>query len=132
MSNGDVLFDDFEKAKAQCHRWAPRSLEAMHALLVDGQRPSVVATLFNMTPQQVNTLRIRFLEKMKRATPVKVPAEQFMKTVAPAMPVTLATFTADLVRLHKNGYSDQQLVDFLQANDVQATTRQVSKLLRGN
>ena len=96
---GDALLtaDEFERVSLlHCRRWAARSLLAVRALLVERKRMTDVAEQFGMKPQQVDVLRNRFLEKIRRGVAVKLPAEQYMGTVAPATLSVLSPFAADI------------------------------------
>lgn len=130
MSSNAVSAEEFDRvAKLHCRRWEARSLSVVRALLVDSQRLSDVAEKFGMKPQQANVLRSRFLERMRKAAVVKMPAEQFMQTVTPASLSVLDMFKDDIRQLVKRGYSEAQIVDFLYANDVQVTTDELITFL---
>lgn len=130
MSNDERLAeDDFEEvARLHCHRWEARSLKAVRALLVDGERLADVAKEFGMRPQQVNVLRSRFLEAMGRAGVVKITAEQFMQKVTPATSV-LEPFKKDIKQLTKAGYSESQIAEFLHENKVKVSAEELKSFL---
>lgn len=130
MSVGPLTKMEFNRAaRLYCLRWSPRSLGVVRALLVydpGGPVPrlSKVAESFGMTPQQANVLRGRFLERMKGdGAAKKLPAEQYMQSVDPALTdAALLAFTDDIKTLVKRGYSDEQIAEFLHANDVKISS----------
>lgn len=79
MTINAVSAEDFDRvARQHCRGWGPDSLSVVRALLVNLERPADVAKKFDKTPQHVNVLKKRFLDKMAKAAAVKVPADQFM------------------------------------------------------
>lgn len=130
MAGETVSAKEFDRVKRlHCRRWEARSLDAVRALLVDRKRISDVAEQFGMKPQQVNVLRARFFERMRREAAVKLPASQFMGTVAPANSSVLEPFKADIKQLVKRGYSTAQIADFLRANDIKVPARELNDLV---
>lgn len=125
MIDGDV----FKRvADLHCRRWAARSLDAVRALLVGGERPSEIAERLDMKPQQVVELRRRFLELLKRDVAVKVPATRFMQTVPPDREA-LELFRNEIKILVQNGYTEEQIRDFLHTNNVDVTADQIKTFL---
>lgn len=123
-------------ARLYCPRWSPRSLDVVRSLLVyDIEKPAPrladVARFFGMTRQQANILRGRFLERMKADVAAKrVPAEQYMQTVDPALiDPALLGFKDDIKLLVKRGYSDEQIAGFLHANDVKISSADLTTFL---
>lgn len=129
MHNDVISLDDFNRiAQIHCQRWEPRSLEVVRALLVAGEKLSIIANKFHMKPQQANVLRTRFLERMRREAIVKLPAQEFMQSVTPNSPI-LEPFKNDIKQLLKGGYSETQIIDFLHANDVKITVKELTIFL---
>ncbi len=129
-SSNAVSAEDFDHiAKLHCRRWEDRSLDVVRAILVDLMTVTDAAEKFGMTRQQANVLRTRFIERMEKAAAVKLPAEQFMRKVLPANAVSLDTFKDDIRQLVKRGYSKEQIAEFLRANDVRVSERELSTFL---
>lgn len=80
-----------------------------------------------MTRQQANVLRARFIERMEKTAAVKVAAEEFMQQVTPAN--ALDTFKDDIRQLVKRGYSEAQIADFLRANEVRVSAKELTNFL---
>lgn len=130
MANDAVPAEDFDRvALLHCGRWEARSLQVARALLVDLKRLSDVAEEFGMKPQQANVLRNRFLERMRQKAVVKVPAEKYMQSVTPSNTSVLEPFRTDLKQLVTHGYSEAQIEEFLRANDVKISSKELSKFL---
>lgn len=130
MSSNAVSAKEFDRvARLHCRRWTARSLDVVRAVLVESKGLTEVAKAHDMTRQQVNVLRTRFLDRMKRAAVVKLPASQFMQTVTPASASVLDTFRDDIRQLVKRGYSQEQIADFLQANEVQVSAGELTTFL---
>lgn len=126
--------DEFDRlAELHCPRWEARSIDIVRALLVDADSTvKSVADKFGCKPQQVRVLQKRFLERVGTNGNVKVPAEQFMKTVKPATQEGLEPFRADIGKLTRHGYAFEQIAEFLRANDVQFTDDELNHFLKGN
>ncbi|CAH0356002.1 hypothetical protein [Aquabacterium sp. CECT 9606] len=131
MSSDAVTAEEFDRiARLHCRRWEARSLDVVRALLVDQRRISEVAEAFGMKPQQANVLRTRFLDRMKSKGAVKLPAEQFMQSVNPAAQASvLDPFKDDIKQLVKRGYSEAQITEFLNVNDVQVSDTELTTFL---
>ena len=84
----------------------------------------------DMTPQQANVLRARFVEYMRLEAIVKVPAEKFMMSVIPANTSVLQTFKKEIKQLNKRGYSEPQIMEFLAANDMKVSAKELYTFLR--
>jgi hypothetical protein len=115
----------FELAASKCRRWTERSLRVAHSLLVEGRPLSEVATQAEMSGQQANVIRVRFLEKVRL-----VRIKQFKEQEVPA--ATLASFAADVKTLADEGYTPQQIVGYLRQNGVITTASKVREQLRGS
>lgn len=133
VSATEVSPEVFDHVAAQhCAGWEERSLNAVRSLLVDRKRLKDVAKEFGMTPQHANTIRRRFLNYVAKAAIVKVPAEEFMAQEPPANAKVISPlelFRSELRRLLTCGYSDEQIGDYLRANDVQVSADELSIFL---
>lgn len=133
MTINAVSAEDFDRvARQHCRGWGTDSLNVVRALLVDLERPADVAKKFDKTPQHVNVLKTRFLERMAKAAAVKVPADEFMLQTPPASSSVLEPFKAEISKLVKHGYSEEQIAEFLKANDVEVDAQELMTFLRGN
>ena len=120
--------DEFEQlATTRCGRWSSRSLVAARRVLVDSAKPVDVATELGMKPQQVYVLRDRFLAR----TSIKVSLVEYMEVVEPDRALRLAPFKTEVRVLLKRGYSAQQIADFLRANDITTSLREIKELYKG-
>ena len=125
-----VAREEFDRVAAlHCAGWEARSIAAVRCLLVDGERLSEVANKFGMSPQQAVVLRTRFLDRVATAAVVKLPASEFMREVAPAHEDKLKPFTKDVKRLLRRGYSRDQIVEFLMANQISVTVAELNTFL---
>jgi hypothetical protein len=123
--------DEFDHATALfCSRWEARSCDVVRALVVDCEPLSSVASRYGMTPQQANVLRRRFLHNVRRAAVLKVPAEQFMRKVAPSGTSVLQLLKKDLKQLVNGGYTQAQIEEFLRANDVDISAEELTEFLK--
>ncbi|ENZ74758.1 MULTISPECIES: hypothetical protein [Pseudomonadota] len=133
MTINAVSAEDFDRvARQHCRGWGPDSLSVVRALLVNLERPADVAKKFDKTPQHVNVLKKRFLDKMAKAAAVKVPADQFMLQTPPANASVLEPFKSEITKLVRHGYTDEQIGEFLKANDVDVDAQELVTFLRGN
>ena len=120
--------DEFERvAASRCGGWSARSLDAARRVFVYGQKTALVATHLGMKPQQVNVIRERFLTRLA----AKVSVGEYMGEVKPDRDVRLAPFKGQVRVLIKSGYSAQQIADFLRANDIAMTVREIKEQFRG-
>jgi hypothetical protein len=123
--------EEFDHAAALfCSRWETRSRDVVRALVVDREPLSSAASRFGMTSQQANVLRQRFLHNIRRAAVLKVPAEQFMRKVAPSGASVLELFKKDLKQLVNGGYTQAQIEEFLRANDVDIPAEELTEFLK--
>lgn len=127
-SSNAVSAEEFDRvAKLHCRRWEDRSLDVVRAILGHQEGVAAVAERFGMTRQQANVLRARFIERMEKTAAVKVAAEEFMQQVTPAN--ALDTFKDDIRQLVKRGYSEAQIADFLRANEVRVSAKELTNFL---
>lgn len=132
--SGDVTFsgDEFKRlVELHCPRWAARSIDIVRAVLVDSKTVPSVAKEFGIKPQHARVLLKRFIERARKTGGVKLPAEQFMQSVKPAMP-GLEPFRIDIGKLTRNGYAFEQIADFLRANEVKFSDDELKDFLKGN
>ena len=132
--SGDVTFSDDEFSRLvalHCPRWEARSTDIVRALLVHSKTVASVVDEFGVKPQHARVLRTRFLERVTKTGSVKLPAEQFMQNVKPALP-GLEPFRIEIGKLTRHGYAFEQITDFLRANDVQFTDDERKDFLKGN
>lgn len=133
MTTNAVNAEEFDRvARQHCRAWSADSLQVVRALLVDLDRPADVARKFDKTPQHVNVLKKRFLDKMAKAAAVKVPADQFMLQTPPASTSALDPFKSEISKLVRHGYTEEQIGEFLKANDVEVDAQELVTYLRGN
>ena len=71
--------------------------------------------------------RVDLIERMEKAATVKVAAEEFMQKVTPANAID--PFKDDIKQLVKRGYSEAQIADFLRANDVRVSAKELTNFL---
>lgn len=131
MTNDAVITaEEFDRAAAlHCWRWEARSRDVVRALIVDRESLSSVACRFGMTPQQANVLRRRFLHYVRRAAVIKIPAEQYIRQVAPSSKSILDLLKKDLKQLINGGYTEAQIEKFLRVNDLYIPTEELTKFL---
>jgi len=118
---------EFDKTARLCHRWQARSLAVVRALLVDGVPISKAAASQNMTMQQANLHRKRFLDKTEQ-----LRVRDFMDRVQPDSPTVTALkpHAQALIKLSKQGYTTAQLIDYLREHGVKSNTATVRQLLK--
>jgi hypothetical protein len=126
-----ITAEEFDRAAAlHCGRWEARSRAVVRALVVDHDSLSAVASRFGMTPQQANELRRRFLDRVRRAAVIKMPAEQFMRQVPPSNAALLALLKKDLKQLLHGGYTEAQIEEFLRVNNLDIPTEELTQYLK--
>jgi hypothetical protein len=120
--------DLFERVSLQLHRWSDRSLGVAKALIIDGVPLSEAAAMHDMSPQQANVIRTRFIEKAD-----KVRLQSFMDREKPKLPkIELELFKPEIQTLHEKGYTVEQIITFLAENNVTASTTTIRNFLKGN
>ena len=120
--------DLFERVSLQLRRWSDRSLGVAKALIIDGVPLSEAAAMHDMSPQQANVIRTRFVEKAD-----KVRLQSFMDREKPKLPkIELELFKPEIQTLHKKGYTVEQIITFLAENNVTASTTTIRNFLKGN
>lgn len=131
MSSVVLQAKAFDRAAAQhFKRWTPRSLQAVRACLVDGERLSVVAKAHDMKPQTLVNARLRFLKRYYAERQVKVDADTFIKRYTPDGAAALKPFTKGLRRLVASGYSTPQIQAYLKLNGITLPSPTVRAFLR--
>jgi hypothetical protein len=130
-NDAEITAEEFERAAAlYCSRWEARSRDVVRALVVDRESLSAVAARFGMKPQQANVLRRRFLDSVRRAAVIKMPAAQFMRRVTPSSTAVLDLLKKDLKQLVHGGYTAAQIEDFLRANEINIPTEELTQYLK--
>ncbi|MCL2876524.1 MAG: hypothetical protein FWF12_09625 [Betaproteobacteria bacterium] len=114
----------FELAALECRRWKPESLAAVRMLLVEGKRPVDISKISGFSPTHINTLRVRFEEKLRVAR-----LKQFRQQQAPESS-DMSPFASDMELLEAEGYSDEQIMDYLKQQGVSVTADKVRKYLK--
>jgi hypothetical protein len=118
----------FERVSLQLRRWSDRSLGVAKALIVDGLPLSEAASKHDMSPQQANVIRTRFIEKAD-----KVRLQSFMEREKPKLPkLEFETFKPEIQTLHDKGYTVEQIITFLAENNVIATAATIRNFLKRN
>jgi hypothetical protein len=131
INDAPITAEEFDRAAAlHCSRWEARSRDVVRALVVDRESLSTVAARFGMKPQQANVLRRRFLDSVRRAAVIKMPAEQFMRQVTPSSIALLNLLKKDLKQLVHGGYSAAQIEAFLRANELDIPTEELTEYLK--
>jgi len=100
-------------------------LGVVRALLVDCVPLSDAAATHEMSPQQANVVRKRFLGKAE-----KLRIDEFMAREKPKSATLLEPFAQDMRTLRDKGYTMQQIVAYLSENDIETTTTIVRKFLK--
>lgn len=117
--------DLFERVARQLGRWSDRSIAVARSLLLDGLSLSEAALKHDMSSQQANVIRTRFIEKAE-----KVPLASFMEREKPKRPnLDLDSFKSEIHTLNDNGYTADQIVSFLAENNVVATATAIKTFL---
>ncbi len=120
--------DLFERVSLQLRRWSDRSLGVAKALIIDGLPLSEAAAMHDMSPQQANVIRTRFVEKAD-----KVRLQSFMDREKPKLPkIELELFKPEIQTLHEKGYTVEQIITFLAENNVTASATTIRNFLKGN
>jgi len=118
----------FERVSLQLRRWSDRSLGVAKALIIDGVPLSEAASMHDMSPQQANVIRTRFVEKAD-----KVRLQLFMEREKPKLPkMELEMFKPEIQTLHEKGYTVEQIISFLAENNVTASITTIRNFLKGN
>jgi len=120
--------DLFERVSLQLRRWSDRSLGVAKALIIDVVPLSEAAAMHDMSPQQANVIRTRFVEKAD-----KVRLQSFMDREKPKLPkIELELFKPEIQTLHEKGYTVEQIITFLAENNVTASATTIRNFLKGN
>ncbi len=95
-------------------------------LIVEGVPLSEAAAAHQMSPQQANVIRGRFLAKAD-----KHRVEEFMAREKPKLSSTaLEPFSAEIKTLREKGYTIEQIVVFLKENGISTSPTTVRNYLR--
>lgn len=117
---------EFSRVAAKCGRWSERNLGVVRSILVDGEPLTQAAAKHEMSKQQANVLRARFIAKAGQER-----VEAFMAREKPKLATTvLEPFRQDMQTLRDKGYTLAQIVAFLQESDVQTSVTTVRKFLK--
>jgi hypothetical protein len=115
----------FDLVAVKC-KWSDRSLGVAKLLIVEGVSLSEAAAAHQMSPQQANVIRGRFLAKAD-----KHRVEEFMAREKPKLSgASLEPFSFEIKTLHEKGYTIEQIVVFLKENGVSTSPKTVRNSLR--
>jgi len=117
-TSAELKLAEFNRVAAECRRWSKRSLDVARALLVEDLRPVDVANKFGMTAQQAIVIRTRFRDRVRLAGIKKVSATSFMAAEKPQSEAALLPFKTDLQKLKRANYSPEQMLEFLERNEI--------------
>lgn len=117
---------EFSRIAEKCRKWSERNLGVVRALLVEGDSMTDAAAKHEMSKQQANVLRTRFLAKAGQER-----IEAFMAREKPKLSTTvLEPFKQDMQTLRDRGYTLAQIVAFLRESDVQTSVTTVRNFLK--
>lgn len=117
---------EFNHVAQTCKRWSDRSLSVARALLVDGLSLSEAAANHEMSSQQANVTRTRFLAKAE-----KQRVESFMAREKPKLSTALLEpFAEDMRTLRDKGYTMRQIVLFLREQGIETSVTTVRNFLK--
>lgn len=119
--------DRFNSVAAECGRWSEKSLSMARDTLVDNLSVSEVAAKYDVSAQQVNVIRKRFLDKSQ-----KLQLAAFMKNEKPkSITALIEPFSEQIATLRDGGYTPAQIVVFLKENGVKVTQKQLKEFVKG-
>lgn len=117
---------EFARVAATCSKWSERSLGVARALLVEGVPLSDVAAAHEMSRQQANVVRNRFMAKAE-----KQRVDAFMAREKPKLAATvLEPFDQDMRTLRNKGYTIRQIVAFLREQGIETSVTTVRNFLK--
>jgi transposase len=106
--------EQFEHVASKNKRWSARSLSVAKVLLVEGASLSEAAAAHEMSPQQANVIRGRFLAKAEA-----LRIEEFMRREKPKLASSaLEPYSAQMKTLRDKGYTIEQIVAYLKESGV--------------
>lgn len=117
---------EFTRVAMICNRWSERSLGVARALLVEGVPLSDAATAHEMSSQQANVIRSRFLAKAAKQRVDDFTAREKPKLAASA----LEPFEQDMRTLRDKGYTIRQIVSFLREQGIETSLTTVRTFLK--
>lgn len=116
---------EFTRVAATCSKWSERSLGVARALLVEGVPLSDAAATHEMSSQQANVVRNRFIAKAEKRR-----IDEFMAREKPKLTATiLEPFSQDIRTLRDKGYTIRQIVAFLREQDIETSVTTVRNFL---
>lgn len=116
---------EFARVAATCSKWSERSLGVARALLVEGVPLSDAAATHEMSSQQANVVRNRFIAKAEKRR-----IDEFMAREKPKLTATiLEPFSQDIRTLRDKGYTIRQIVAFLREQDIETSVTTVRNFL---
>lgn len=127
---GQITAAEFERVAKTLSKWSARSLSVARALLVNREKLSVVAAQYDMKPQQASVIRSRFSDKVTLAGIKRVSALEFMAVEKPVVEAALEPFKSELIKLHRNHYSTQQMVLYLSKNNFETDEKTLNNFLQ--
>lgn len=130
-TSAELTVAEFNRVAAGCRRWSKRSLDVARALLVEDQRPVDVANSFDMTAQQAVVIRARFRDRVRLAGVKKVSATSFMAAEKPQSEAVLLPFKPDLQKLKRANYSPEQMLEFLERNEIKTDLATLVNFMEG-
>jgi type II secretory pathway component PulF len=123
----------FERALQGRRDMQPRLRQMAYAMLVEGVPTGRAAEAAGVKQPQASRTKARVLEWHMQAQgivaqDVKVSAEEFMAR-KPLRTAQLEALRPELAKLQRAGYPLCAMLEFVAANDVQATAEDVQKML---
>lgn len=119
-------FDAF--AHESCSRWSDKNITIVKALVVDSLPLNEVAKKHQVTTNYANALRWRFLDRLEDAE-----LAAFTSKEAPnRKEVVLTKYARAIKKLHEQGYTAKQIIEYLSTQGLSVTEADVEQLLQGN
>lgn len=116
--------DDYNLGRSLCARWSDQSKSIVKRLILDDVEMAEVAREFGVKPQYVRVLKMRFEEKVKKAKLTK-----FLRKEKPQSNPVPENHINEIHLLHKKGYSESQIAEFLKSIGTVVDESQLAKFL---
>lgn len=120
--------EQFERAVREGQTLAEHSVKLARAMLVDGVPTGQAAEAAGVSPAQASQTKSRVLKWHLAAQNRKLSAEDFM-AAKPLREAVMEALRPEVLKLQRAGYPLVALVEYLAANDVNATPEEVQMLI---
>lgn len=106
-------------------QWGEKSISVARKMFIEHLSPKDIAADLTISKQYVNSIKNRFITKIER-----YQIEQFTRENKPTALIDIDSHSNEIIELHHQGYSIQQILEYLKGINVKTTPNAIQIILR--